>query len=121
MYRVLYVDDDDDIREIAEMSLSLREDFEVVTCNSGARALEIAEDWSPHLILLDVMMPDMDGPTTLAAMRTIPSLASTPVVFITARTQASDVERFIALGGKGVIAKPFDPMLVAEQAAAFLT
>ena len=118
--RILYVDDEPDIREIACLSLGLDPDLEVRSCGSGEQALRDAADWNPQLILLDVMMPGMDGPDTLAALRAQPETAGIKVVFITARTQAADVERLSALGAAGLIAKPFDPMTLAAEARAFL-
>jgi len=118
--RILYVDDEDDIREVASMSLELDPDFEVRSCASGSDALPVAEDWKPNLILLDVMMPGMDGPATFALLRSRPATADIPVVFITARTQVTEVEGFKALGAKGVIAKPFDPMSLAAQVRSYL-
>lgn len=118
--RVLYVDDEDDIREIAAMSLELDPGLAVRDCASGAEAVEIAAAWKPRLILLDVMMPGMDGPATLAALRERPETADTPVAFITARTQRDDLDRLMALGACGVIAKPFDPMTLAERVRALL-
>lgn len=118
---ILYVDDEDDIREIAEMSLGLESSFRVTTAASGAEALEKAKDERPDLILLDVMMPGMDGPATLAKLKEDATISGIPVVFITARTQAHEVERFLSLGAVGVIAKPFDPMALAGDAMRYLT
>jgi len=118
--RILYVDDEADIREIAAMSLELDPDFEVRTAASGLDALPAAAEWKPDLILLDVMMPAMDGPTTFGKLREQPETAGIPVVFITARTQAHEVEAFKALGAKGVIAKPFDPMSLAATVRNYL-
>ena len=118
--RILYVDDEADIREVAELALSLDPDFEVRSCASGEEALRVAPDWQPDLILLDVMMPFMDGPTTLSGLRQDPATADMPVVFITARTQAEEVQRFKAIGGAGVIPKPFDPMKLAEAVRQYL-
>lgn len=116
--RILYVDDEPDIREVACLSLELDPDFEVRSCGSGAEALALLEQgtWLPDLVLLDVMMPGMDGPTTFGELRARPALAAIPVVFITARTQSYEVERFLKLGAIGVIAKPFDPMELAADA-----
>lgn len=114
-HRILYVDDEGDIREVAAMALELDPELEVRTCESGAEALGVAAEWQPRLILLDVMMPGMDGPTTLAKLRERPETGDIPVVFITARTQAQEVEGFKALGAKGVIPKPFDPMSLAAK------
>ncbi|MGA3310675.1 MAG: response regulator [Xanthobacteraceae bacterium] len=113
--RILHVDDEPDIREIVDMSLGLNPDFEVRACSSGAEAIAAATEWSPFLILLDVMMPGMDGPTTLTQLRKNPQTSAIPVVFMTARAQTKEVEHFIALGAQGVISKPFDPMTLAVQ------
>ena len=111
--RILHVDDEPDIREIVDMSLGLNPDFEVRSCASGMEALVTAAEWSPFLIMLDVMMPDMDGPTTLTHLRENPATADIPVLFMTARAQSREVEHFISLGAQGVISKPFDPMTLA--------
>ena len=118
--RILYVDDEPDIREVAAMAIELDPDLEVRTCESGEEALAIAPDWKPDLILLDVMMPSMDGPATLAALRADGAAANIPVVFITARTQAHEAGRFLSLGAAGVIAKPFDPMTLADTVRTYL-
>ena len=115
MIRVLYVDDEPDIREIAEMALSLDPAFEVRTASSGALGVEIARDWRPDVILLDVMMPGMDGPTTLAHLRQMHETAGIPVIFVTARAQPSEMQNFATLDAVGVIAKPFDPMRLARD------
>jgi len=120
MSRILYIDDEADIREVAQMALEIDPNLEVRTCASGAEGLEQAAAWQPDLILLDVMMPEMDGPAVLRRLREDSSTAAIPVVFITARTQAEEVAALKKLGGSGVIAKPFDPMTLAEQARAFL-
>ena len=120
MPRILYVDDEADIREIATLSLALDPEFEVRSCGSGAEALATVDGWQPDLILLDVMMPGMDGPTTLAKLREKPSGTAIPVVFITARTQARELDRFRALGAVGIIAKPYDSMQLAQTAKGFL-
>jgi CheY-like chemotaxis protein len=113
--RILYVDDQADIREVASMALELEPNFEVRTAASGVEAIELASVWGPDLIMLDVMMPGMDGPTTLSRLREQADTRETPVIFITARTQAKEVEGFRALGAVGVIAKPFDPMQLAAE------
>ncbi|MBB4303161.1 CheY-like chemotaxis protein [Rhodobium orientis] len=108
------MDDDPDIREITVMSLELDEDLEVQSCECGQDALKVAREWQPDLILLDVMMPEMDGPQTLAALQEIEETKDIPVIFITARTQHYEVERFMQLGAADVIAKPFDPEALAD-------
>jgi len=119
--RILYVDDEDDIREVATMSLELDPDLEVRACASGEEALSQVAAWRPDLILLDVMMPGMDGPSTFANLRERPDTAETPVVFITARTQAREVDALKELGAAGVIAKPFDPMSLATIVRTYLS
>jgi CheY-like chemotaxis protein len=118
--RILHVDDDPDIREIVDLSLGLDPSFEVRSCSSGGEAVAAAADWSPNLILLDVMMPGMDGPTTLTELRKRPQTAEIPVIFMTARAQTREVEHFIELGAQGVICKPFDPMTLASQVQSHL-
>jgi CheY-like chemotaxis protein len=113
--RVLHVDDEPDIREIVQLSLGLDPAFSVRSCASGTEALAMATDWSPDVILCDVMMPVMDGPATLARLRECPQIADTPVVFMTARAQTRELEHFKSLGAFGVISKPFDPMTLASS------
>jgi CheY-like chemotaxis protein/HPt (histidine-containing phosphotransfer) domain-containing protein len=113
--RVLHVDDEPDIREVVELSLSLDPDLAVRSCGSGGDGLAAAAIWSPDLILLDVMMPNMDGPTTLTHLQQNPRTADIPVVFMTARAQPRELEHFVSLGAEGVIAKPFDPMTLAAS------
>lgn len=120
MTRILYVDDEEDIREVATMSLELDPDFSVKACSSGQQALEVARTWNPHLILLDVMMPGMDGPRTLSMLRAHPCTHHIPVLFFTAKVQAAETDKLRALGAEGVLAKPFDPMTLAAQVRAFL-
>lgn len=112
---ILYVDDEPDIREVVQMSLGLVEQLEVHTCESGAQALALLPQLTPDLVLLDVMMPGMDGPTTLQRMREDVALARIPVVFMTAKAMPQEVARFRALGAVAVIAKPFDPMRLGQQ------
>ena len=115
LQRVLYVEDDGDIRTIALLALETVGGLQVRACSSGADAVQAAPEFAPQLLLLDVMMPGMDGPTTLARLRELPATASVPVVFMTAKVQASEVEQYRALGAIGVITKPFDPMTLARQ------
>ena len=118
--RILLVDDEPDIREVVDVSLGLDREFSTRACASGADALVTAAEWSPSLILLDVMMPLMDGPTTLANLRKNPRTARIPVVFLTARTQSGEIEQYIALGAEGVLSKPFDPMTLAASVRSYL-
>jgi CheY-like chemotaxis protein len=119
--RVLYVDDEPDIREVATLSLEIDPDITVTSFDGGAPALAaLDQGLRPDVILLDVMMPGMDGPATLGRIRERTDLAATPVVFITARAQAHEQERFRSLGAVGVITKPFDPMTLAGELRALL-
>lgn len=116
MLKLLYVDDDDDIREVAELSLSMDPDVEVRTAASGAEALAVLEgDWRPDAVLFDVMMPDLDGPSALARWRALEAPAATPAIFVTARALPGEPERLMALGAVGVITKPFDPVSLAAD------
>ncbi len=112
---VLYVEDDLDIQMVAQMALEVVGGLSLRACSSGREAIDAAASYRPDLILLDVMMPDMDGPATLLELRKLPNTAATPVVFMTAKVQAAEVSHYRALGAVGVIAKPFDPMTLAEQ------
>lgn len=111
----MYVDDEPDIREIVQMALGLVPTLAVSTADSGLRALESMQAKRPDLVLLDVMMPIMDGPTTLQQMRSRPELQAIPVIFMTAKAMPQEVARFRSLGAAAVIAKPFDPMLLGEH------
>jgi CheY-like chemotaxis protein len=113
--RILHVDDEPDIREIVQLSLSLDPVFATQNCASGKEALAVAAEWQPDIILLDVMMPVMDGPATLLQLRENASTAHIPVIFMTARAQAREVDRFRSLGAVGVVSKPFDPMKLAAS------
>ena len=115
MTRVLYVDDEPDIREIAELALGLDPAFEVRTAASGAEALALLAGWRADVALLDVMMPEMDGPTLLARMRATPELADIPVIFVSARTDVKDQGKGLALGAVDYITKPFSTPLVLAR------
>ena len=113
--KILYVEDDPDIQAIAMMVLETINGFIVEPCNGGSEALQKAAAFDPDLILLDVMMPGMDGPETLKGIRNLPGLQTTPVVFMTAKVQPQEVQGYLDLGAVGVIAKPFDPMTLAQE------
>lgn len=108
--RLLFVEDEPDIQVVARLALEAVGGFQVVICSSGKEALGKAPDFGPDLILLDVMMPGMDGPSTLLALREQPNTAATPVIFMTAKVQPYEVAEYKRLGALDVIAKPFDPM-----------
>ena len=113
--KILYVEDEPDIQMIARVALENVGGFELLVCSSGAEAIEKAAEFNPDLFLLDVMMPGMDGPTTLGELRKISGLADTPVVFLTAKIQPKEVEHLNTLNVADVIAKPFDPMGLANH------
>lgn len=116
--RVLYVEDDTDIQAVAKLALEIVGKFTVKICASGEEALKEAAAFAPDMILLDVMMPGMDGPTTLARLRQFPELEKTPVAFMTAKVQPQEIEQYKSLGAVDVIAKPFDPMQLPNQVRA---
>lgn len=117
---VLLVDDEDDIREVAQVSLEMVGGWDVRTAADGAAGLAAAHAQVPDAILLDVMMPDMDGPAVFDQLRAHPTTRDIPVILLTAKTQASDRERFAQLGVTGVLTKPFDPMTLADDVAELL-
>jgi CheY-like chemotaxis protein len=119
-YRILIIDDEDDIREVAAMSLETVAGWEVMVANSGAQGLTRAATYKPDAILLDVMMPGMDGPTTFRELRKNPVTAKIPVLFLTAKVQATDRRRFADLGIHAVLVKPFDPLTLSTQIASAL-
>ena len=112
--KVLVVDDEDDIRRIATISLASVGGMDVCEANSGAAAVERARREDPDVVLLDMMMPGMDGVATLQALRAHPRTAEIPVVFLTAKAASSEDGRVRALGARGVLVKPFDPMTLPK-------
>jgi CheY-like chemotaxis protein len=113
--RVLHVDDEPDIREVVEFSLGLDSGLVTRSCASGEEALAVVKAWAPDIVLLDIMMPVMDGVTTLAHLRSNPCTTDIPVIFMTARAQSRELDLFSSLGAVGVIPKPFDPMTLAAS------
>jgi CheY-like chemotaxis protein len=118
--RILLIDDDDDIREVATLSLQEFGGWDVVTASSGEEGLKKAEELNPDAILLDVMMPGMDGPTTFQKLRANILTGRIPVILLTAKVQGADQRRFTKLGIDGLISKPFDPLQLAAEVAATL-
>jgi two-component system OmpR family response regulator len=112
--RILCVEDEPDIQTVTRIALQDVGGFEVQVCGSGQEALAQAPEFEPDLILLDVMMPEMDGPTTLKALRSHLDTAAIPVIFLTAKVQPQEVAQFKALGALDVIAKPFDPITLPD-------
>jgi CheY-like chemotaxis protein len=115
--KILIIDDEDDIREVAAISLESVAGWEVVRASSGAQGLARAAAEQPDVILLDVMMPGMDGPTTFHKLRQNSATAQIPVLLLTAKVQSSDQRRFTDLGVQAVLLKPFDPLILSSQIA----
>ena len=118
--KVLLVDDDDDIRSIGELALVEVGGMTTVLASSGPLALEVAARELPDVVLLDVMMPGMDGLATFRRLREQPATAAIPVVFVTAKVQRHEVQRYLELGAIGVIGKPFDPMTLPDELRAIM-
>ena len=113
--RILHVEDDRSIQAVAKVALEAVGGFQVLSCSSGADALAQVQAFDPQFILLDVMMPDMDGTQTLVKMRELVDINRVPVAFMTAKVQPAEIEHYLSLGAKAVITKPFDPMQLAKQ------
>ena len=113
--RILYVEDEPDIQEVAKLALESVGNFELTVCSNGQEALNKAASADADLILMDVMMPGMDGPTTMLKLKDIPEVSDIPVIFMTAKIQPSEVQNYKKLGAIDVIAKPFDPMTLSDQ------
>ena len=117
LQRVLMVEDDLDIQIVARMALEAVGGYTVEICSGGEQALQVVEPFGPDLVLLDVMMPDMDGPTVLQHLRGRAATASLPIVFMTAKAQAHEISSYRQMGALDVISKPFDPMTLSAQLA----
>lgn len=113
--KLLVIDDEEDIREVAALTLELKEGWAVTAAGSGAEGISLARSDKPDAILLDVMMPDIDGPTTLRILRVFEDTKHIPVIFLTAKVQAADRRRYLDMGVNGVIAKPFDPLTLGRS------
>ncbi len=112
---LLIIDDEDHIREVACLSLEMTEGWRVTTANCGTMGAEIAKREKPDAILLDVMMPEKDGPSTLRILQQDEETKNSPVIFLTAKVQGPDRRKFLELGVQGIIAKPFDPLTLGQQ------
>lgn len=119
--RIMHIEDDLSIQEITRVALEIVGGFTVLSCSSGAQGLAEIDRFAPQLILLDVMMPGMDGPETLSRLRQLPGSAALPVVFMTAKVQSHEIDIYRNLGAAEVIIKPFDPMTLADQISAIWT
>lgn len=118
LQRILHIEDEEDIRTIAKLTLEALGGFTVESCGSGPEAIAAAPHFMPDMILLDVMMPGMDGPMTLAELRKLPGTQRTPVIFMTAKAQPHEIVKFRELGAVDVVTKPFDPQVLCEHLAA---
>jgi len=118
--KILIIDDEEDIREVAALSLETVAGWDVLVAGSGAAGIAKARENHPDAILLDVMMPGMDGPTTFRELRAIPETSGIPVILLTAKVQAADQKRFSDLGVASVMFKPFDPLILARDIAEVL-
>ncbi|MEM9214466.1 MAG: response regulator [Cyanobacteria bacterium P01_F01_bin.150] len=119
--RILLIDDEPDIHTIVELGLMMEAAWEMLTASSGDEGVEVAINEQPDAVLLDAMMPGRDGLATLELLQTIPATKDIPVIFLTAKAQASSRKEFYTAGAKGVISKPFDPTTLASQISGFLS
>ncbi len=117
---ILLIDDEETIREVVQMGIEIETSWQVEIASSGAEGIIIAQNQQPDAILLDVMMPDMDGISTLSKLKTNPKTRSIPVIFLTAKTQTAEQKQFKSLGVVEVITKPFNSMTLASRIAKIL-
>jgi CheY-like chemotaxis protein len=120
MRRILIIDDEDDIREVAALSLEATAGWQVFTASSGLEGISMASAEQPDAILMDVMMPGVDGPATFRRMQEDSTVAHIPVLLLTAKVQGVDQRRFASLGVAGILFKPFDPLTLAQQISEML-
>lgn len=113
--RILYAEDEPDVQTIVEISVWSTSGYEIKTCSNGKILLETVEEYNPDLIMLDVMMPEMDGPTTFKKLQANEKTKDIPVIFITAKAQPYEIELFQQSGAIGVITKPFDPTTLCAK------
>jgi CheY-like chemotaxis protein len=118
--KILVIDDEEDIRAVSRMSLERVGGWDVLEADSGAQGIELAEAEQPDAILLDAMMPGMDGPATIERLKSDDATREIPVLFLTAKLQPSERKRYVELGAVGVLAKPFDPMTLPDHVAELL-
>ncbi|WP_076417240.1 response regulator [Colwellia sp. UCD-KL20] len=115
LIRILYAEDQIDIQQVATLALETVGGLTLKTCNTGLEAVNAIPSFEPQLLLFDVMMPDMDGPTALAKIREIDQYKNIPAIFMTAKVQSNEIQNYLDMGALAVIAKPFDPMTLASQ------
>lgn len=113
--KILYAEDEPDVQTVVELTVQAMSDYEIKICENGKKLLENVDSYKPDLILLDVMMPEMDGPTTFKNLQANDATKSIPVIFMTAKAQVHEVEVFKESGALGVITKPFDPMNLCDE------
>tara|TARA_R100001377_G_scaffold77844_1_gene55318 strand:- start:2677 stop:3066 length:390 start_codon:yes stop_codon:yes gene_type:complete len=121
LQRIVHVEDDDSIRAVAKVALERVGNFTLLSCASGAEALEKTEQFAPDMILLDVMMPGLDGPTTLKKLKEAMDLTEVAIVFMTAKVQSTEIEYYKSIGACNVVLKPFDVMTLSEQLGQYWT
>lgn len=119
--RIFYVEDEPDIQHVVRLVLENLGGFDVMICSDGEQALKVVEDFLPDMIILDVMLPGMDGPSVFESMRSMPTLAQVPFVFMTAKAQTKDIDYLKSLGACDVVTKPFDPLTLVNQINAIWT
>lgn len=113
--KILYAEDEPDVQTVVEMTIQAMSDYEIKICENGKKLLDCVGDYNPNLILLDVMMPEMDGLTTFKNLQQNENTKDIPVIFMTAKAQVHEVEKFKEIGALGVITKPFDPMSLCDE------
>ncbi len=118
--KIMYVEDEPDIQTIARIALEQIGGFNLLVCSSGQAALDQVSDFAPDIILLDVMMPEMDGIETFRQLKALPTCSDIPVIFMTARVQTHEIKEYLDLGAVDVIAKPFSPITLADQVTAII-
>lgn len=113
--KILYAEDEPDVQTVVELTVQTMSDYQIKVCDNGKKLLECVGEYNPDLILLDVMMPEMDGPTTFKNLQSDENTKNIPVIFMTAKAQVHEVETFKETGALGVITKPFDPINLCEE------
>jgi two-component system, OmpR family, response regulator len=113
--KILYAEDEPDVQTVVELTIQAMSNYEIKIANNGKKLLECVEDYKPDLILLDVMMPEMDGPTTFKFLQANENTKNIPIIFMTAKVQAHEIEILNKTGGVGIITKPFDPMTLCSE------
>lgn len=113
--KILYAEDEPDVQTVVELTVQAMSEYQIRICDNGKKLLECVDEYNPDLILLDVMMPEMDGPTTFKHLQLKESTKDIPVIFMTAKAQVQEVEIFKETGVLGVITKPFDPMNLCDE------